>query len=541
MKNLWKILSICALAWFGAACSDDDDASGAQPLASGEIEVYGSLLDIRPFKAGAKLFPQHDAYVLPTGVDNLVESGLSYVTSLEDHRGPEALRVGSNGMVYLATPAEKPADWRDAGASFEANGVTFHVYSRFCWAGEKFEIPYDATLKIAPILLGKKFRLADVPAAPGVVIAKMADDGFRERHVTNVNIHILPDGSYLALCTNVRYHRSTEIYRSTNRGESWSMWCDTAPDMNYTRLFEHNGALYLMGTRPVGGDLLISKSEDNGKTWTIPSDKAYEAAVAAEEKGVIMDGPCHHAPVSMAIYDGYLWRGMERQATTADAPHRPFAIYAPVDSDLLDPASWARTNIDGTTEGWTLELSNDTISQLIEGNVIVGPDGKLYNLLRADCSQSANHACLARITKKGAASYELSISVDDFITFPGGNKKFTIRYDEQSKRYWTITNPASERGPAHSGIYANGLSYGLSRNKMVLCYSPDLKQWIQYKTIVYNEDRWFHGFQYVDWQFDGEDIIAVSRTAVPEERGLPVRQHDANMMTFHRVKNFRNL
>ncbi|MBO5685723.1 MAG: exo-alpha-sialidase, partial [Alistipes sp.] len=149
--------------------------------------------------------------------------------------------------------------------------------------------------------------------------------------------------------------------------------------------------------------------------------------------------------------------------------------------------------------------------------------------------------CLARITMKDAASYELSISVDDFITFPGGNKKFTIRYDEQSKRYWTITNPASERGPAHSGIYANGLSYGLSRNKMVLCYSPDLKQWIQYKTIVYNEDRWFHGFQYVDWQFDGEDIIAVSRTAVPEERGLPVRQHDANMMTFHRIKNFRTL
>lgn len=530
MKNLWKILSICALAWFGTACSDDDDASGAQPLASGEIEVHGSLLDIRPFTAGAKLFPQHDAYVLPEGVDNLVESGLSYVTSVEDQRGPESLRVGSNGMVYLATPAEKPADWRDAGASFESNGVTFHVYSRFCWAGERFEIPYDETLKIAPILLGKKFRLADVPAAPGVVIVKMADDGFKQRHVTNVNIHILPDGSYLALCTNVTAHRSTDIFRSTDGGESWSLWSNQAMPMNYTRMFEHNGALYLMGTHVDGGRLIICKSEDDGKTWTTPDpDTGYGY--------IISDRKCHHAPCSMAIYEGRIWRGMEQNGD----PIRPFAISAPVDCDLLDGANWERTNISTNTAGWTM-TNGDQVSQLIEGNVVVGPDGKLYNLLRADCSQSANYACLARIEPgAGSFKYELQISEDDFITFPGGNKKFTIIYDEPSQRYWTITNPAHERGQAHSGIYANGVSYGLTRNKMVLCYSYDLKKWVQYKTIVYNEDPWFHGFQYVDWKIDGDDIVAVSRTACPEERGLPVRQHDANMMTFHRVKNFRNL
>jgi len=48
-----------------------------------------------------------------------------------------------------------------------------------------------------------------------------------------------------------------------------------------------------------------------------------------------------------------------------------------------------------------------------------------------------------------------------------------------------------------------------------------------------------HGFQYIDWQFDGNDIIAVSRTAFEDERGLPVRQHDANYFLFHRFTNFR--
>ena len=75
---------------------------------------------------------------------------------------------------------------------------------------------------------------------------------------------------------------------------------------------------------------------------------------------------------------------------------------------------------------------------------------------------------------------------------------------------------------------------------MALYSSADLKSWTFERMIVENDDPFFHGYQYVDWQFDGNDIVAVSRTAVPEERGLPVRQHDANMLTFHRVENFRS-
>ena len=37
----------------------------------------------------------------------------------------------------------------------------------------------------------------------------------------------------------------------------------------------------------------------------------------------------------------------------------------------------------------------------------------------------------------------------------------------------------------------------------------------------------------------GDDLIALSRTAWPDGLGGPVRQHDANYLTFHRFKNFR--
>lgn len=129
------------------------------------------------------------------------------------------------------------------------------------------------------------------------------------------------------------------------------------------------------------------------------------------------------------------------------------------------------------------------------------------------------------------------------ITLPGGGKKFTIRYDDRSKRYWAVTNPASSnmKGQKHNGIYANGITSDLVRNRLVLCYSTDLSTWVQYKEIVYDPDPFFHGFQYVDWVFDGDDIVAVCRMACPESRGLPVRQHDANLMSFFRIRDFRNL
>ncbi len=48
-----------------------------------------------------------------------------------------------------------------------------------------------------------------------------------------------------------------------------------------------------------------------------------------------------------------------------------------------------------------------------------------------------------------------------------------------------------------------------------------------------------HGFQYLDWQFEGNDIIALSRTAYDDAEGEAHNQHDANFITFHRIENFR--
>ena len=45
----------------------------------------------------------------------------------------------------------------------------------------------------------------------------------------------------------------------------------------------------------------------------------------------------------------------------------------------------------------------------------------------------------------------------------------------------------------------------------------------------------------MDWQFEGDDLIAVCRTAYDDGQGGANNNHDANFMTFHRWQNFRTL
>jgi hypothetical protein len=59
--------------------------------------------------------------------------------------------------------------------------------------------------------------------------------------------------------------------------------------------------------------------------------------------------------------------------------------------------------------------------------------------------------------------------------------------------------------------------------------------------VLYHPDLARHGFQGVDWLFDGDDLIAFSRTAYDDGQGGAGNFHDTNFLTFHRVHNLRAL
>ena len=222
---------------------------------------------------------------------------------------------------------------------------------------------------------------------------------------------------------------------------------------------------------------------------------------------------------------------------------------APEDADLLAASSWTRTNELQHRREW-LQTRN---AEWLEGNVVVTPQGGLVDILRVESHPAIGApftlpGANARIPRFEVAAM-LPISADgravtfdparDYIHFVGSEAKFTIRYDERSRRYWSIgskiTNP-------HSG-YAWLYTPHHQRNVLSLTSSTDLRTWEERcrllrfregQVVTKEESR--VGFQYVDWQFDGDDLVAVSRTAW---NGL--NYHDANFITFHRVRNFRTL
>ena len=114
-----------------------------------------------------------------------------------------------------------------------------------------------------------------------------------------------------------------------------------------------------------------------------------------------------------------------------------------------------------------------------------------------------------------------------------GPRSLTIRFDPQTRRYWTLADIVLDRYRSHDP--------GGVRNTLALTTSSDLLEWEVRCILLHHPDVSKHGFQYVDWLFDGEDIIAVCRTAFDDGEGGAHSYHDANFLTFHRFANFRRL
>ncbi|QNN21924.1 exo-alpha-sialidase [Planctomycetales bacterium ZRK34] len=361
-------------------------------------------------------------------------------------------------------------------------------------------------------------------AVPGTVIGHMPAAG--GMYVGSPSITILPDGAYVAshdlFGPKTKEHEAatTRVFRSEDRGRTWRQVAEVKPAF-WSKLFVHRGKLYLMGPTAHHGDLVIRRSDDGGATWTQPTDAKH---------GLLAEGQYHTAPMPMLIHNGRIWRAIE-DATNGrkwGARYSPMVFSAPVDADLLDAASWTHTNFIKIDPTWL----GGKFNAWLEGNAVVTPDGHIVDILRMHSGRDGGRAAVVRISDDGkVASFDPE---KDLIDFPGGAKKFTIRYDEQTKAYWSLVNPVLPRhqhDAAAAGV----------RNALALMKSTDLKNWEMRCIVMYHPNVSHHGFQYPDWAFDGDDIIAAIRTGYDDGLGGAHNAHDANFLTFRRLSDFRAL
>lgn len=343
---------------------------------------------------------------------------------------------------------------------------------------------------------------------PGVVVAHQP--AATRQYIGSPSIVIAPDGSYVATHdlfgpgSTSTVSAETEILTSRDRGLSWTHVAQLKEQF-WSGLFVFKKRIYLLGTNAEYGRIVVRTSDDDGRTW---SDTHY----LTEDSGY------HTAPVPVVFHDGRIYRAFEYHPPGPWGSFRAFVMSAPLDSDLTSAASWTfshRLSFPVGDEGDTW----------LEGNAVVAPDGDILDVLRVNNQQ---HVAILKL--KGQ-----DLELERFAEFPGGATKFTIRFDPVSKLYWTISNPAL---PGESLAVS---APGSVRNTLAVMSSNDLVHWTPRVIVAHNADSKTHGFQYADWQFDGKDLIVLARTAFDDGEGGAHSYHDANYLTFHRVRNFRTL
>ena len=329
-----------------------------------------------------------------------------------------------------------------------------------------------------------------------------------------------PDGHLLAsmdVFSGNHPQNLTLIFRSDDNGRTWHYLSELMPCF-WGKLFIHKGILYMLAVSTEYGDLLIGKSEDGGKTFSAPVTLLRGANGKNGVPGI------HKNPQPVVSCNGRIYNTLEwgtwSMNSEKDYYHAAMVMSCDENADLLDPASWSFTppvKYDPNWEG----VAPDGIKGTIEGTLVVAPDGRLYNYMRYQ-TQLEKKILVFSVPDDPDAPIEYSHAV----AFEGNLSKFMIKYDEVSGKYISIISRRLDEPVT-------------ARNLLSLVASSDLEHWETVADLIDRryDDPKMVGFQYVDFEIEGDDIIYLSRTAMNQAKNY----HDANYSTFHKIENFRDL
>ncbi len=363
-------------------------------------------------------------------------------------------------------------------------------------------------------------------------------DPVTRTYIGSPSIVRLPDGALIAThdyfgpgcpLNHEGEEHLVSVYRSLDDGATWTNLTHISGAF-WSNLFVHDGALYLLGASQQYGSIVLRRSVDGGATWTHPAD---EHSGLLFRGGAFREPPNYHtAPMPVLRAHGRLYRAFEDcDPCVWPSGFRALVISAEEGADLLQASSWRQSNKLVFDPAWLpAEWGALTRPGWLEGNMVEAPDGALYDVLRFNSAPLVDKAALVRVSPDGT-----TVSFDPasgFVSLPGGMTKFGIRRDADTGWYLTLSN------------HNTAPDCPTQRNVLGLHASRDLREWVLVRELLRDdlplsrEDSLrLTGFQYVDWQLDGDDLIYLVRTAYDGAHNY----HDANRLTFHRLEGFRGM
>jgi hypothetical protein len=323
-------------------------------------------------------------------------------------------------------------------------------------------------------------------------------------------------------------NKNLQFYRSEDGGENWKKLRSGSYFCAGT-LFRQGKTLYFMGTGP--GEraentegFRIIRSEDEGRNWSDPVDLFKESQP-------------YQPAGSYVVRNGQLYwcfvRGWNIPGMTAST----YVIAGDLSRDLCNPDAWRISNAvsnPGVPQHLTVGKG---MGNWLEGNV-VEVNGKLRVCWRyqIDGYSTTGIGALCTVEDDGV---KLSYKFEQFHPLPGAQNQFHIVHDAVSRLYWmTATLSTNSQDPQLDAKLKQGGRFkgtsGNVRRILSLYVSFDALNWLP-ATYIIIWPLLRQSSNYCGLLIDGDDLLVAARTS---RNGRD--QHDNDLTTFHRVKNFRS-
>jgi len=361
----------------------------------------------------------------------------------------------------------------------------------------------------------------------------------------------------------------TFILTSDDHGRTWTQRAGLR--MTHARLFAAGRSVWYLGHR---GDLQIARSDDRGETW-------------GPQVALTQGQSWHQSACNVWHTRGHVYLVMERRVGTENKAW-PVGSLAPVllrareDADLAKRESWTfaselvfsdliagykrnepeldffgvpffrqaypgrhpvatepkrRTN---SPMGW---LETNVVQIVDPDHVWHDPSGRTFHLFMRAHTAGTGYAALAKVVEQPDGSMRTQLEQVPsgkkalFVPMPGGQMRFHVCYDAKTKLYWLLSSQATDsmtrpdRLPPERYDLPNN-----ERHRLQLHFSRNMIDWC-FAGLVAKTGSPKEARHYAAMDIDGDDLVILSRSGDARAKSA----HDGNLITFHRVRNFRDL
>lgn len=351
------------------------------------------------------------------------------------------------------------------------------------------------------------------------------------------------------------------IFISDDGGDSWRHVANFP--FEHARPFRAGKSIYVLGHAM---DLKIIRSDDEGETWS----EVY-ALTEGEE--------WHQAPCNVWYANDSVYLVMEKM------PYRtvkcwavpdiaPVLMRGALDADLTRRENWTfatemifkeninvkNTNYFGmpmynvsdiegsfiaekrhcSTWGW---LETNVVQIMPENHIWHDKTGHTFHLISRAHTGHTNYACIMKVVEQSDGSmitqFEHAPSGEKWVyqPLPGGQMKFHIVYDEVSKLYWLLSTQTTDSMICPDRMPKDRYSIpDNERRRLQLHFSTNCIDWC-FAGLVDMGDTEKESRHYGSMCIRGNDLCILSRSGDKDA----FSPHNTDMITFHVVKDFRDL